>query len=187
MEESKAEISLSSLAELEGKLKTLKREWEFFFTGQRRTPPLKEQEVFDKEIKKFKNASITDNAIRFKFNAIYSNYTSIKELWAKKLRQIEEGKARITKEKILAQRDKPKEIVIAKQSNFKEQIENLYLAVSSMQDNKKMASFIEFEKKMRQQLMELFRKSNSEILKISVVSEGGKVKIKVKPVKEKKV
>ncbi|MEJ5166388.1 MAG: hypothetical protein WHV67_05100 [Thermoanaerobaculia bacterium] len=187
MEETKVEVSFASLSQLEGKLKTLKMEWEFFFTGQRRTPPLKEQDNFDKEIKKFKNTSITDNALRFKFNSIYSNYTSIKELWAKRMRQIEEGKARTTKEKTLTQKDKPKEIVISKQSNFKEQIENLYLAISSMQDNKKTASFIEFEKKMRQQLLDLFRKTNCEILKISVVSEGGKTKIKVKPVKEKKI
>lgn len=187
MEEAKVEVSTASLAQLEAKLKTLKREWEFFFTGQRRTPPFKEQENFDKEIKKFKNASVSDNALRFKFNSIYSNYVSIKELWAKKLRQIEEGKAKVAREKVLNQKDKPKEIVVSKQGNFKEQIENIYIAYKSLAENKKVSSFVEFEKKMRQQLLDLFRKSSCEILKVSVVCEEGKTKIKVKPVKEKKV
>jgi hypothetical protein len=186
MEERKVEVSAQTLQALELKLKNLKMEWEFYFTGQRRTPPFKEQENFEKEIKRFKNASVTDNALRFKFNSIFSNFLSYKELWAKRLRQIEEGKARVTKEKILTKNDKPKEIVIAKQSDLKQQIENIYLACSSLSSNSKPSSFIEFEKKLRQQFLDLFRKTNCEILKVLVTSEEGKTKIKVKPVKEKK-
>ncbi len=185
MEERKVEINERALKDLELKLKNLKMEWEFYFTGQRRVPPYKEQENFEKEIKKFKNTSITDNALRFKFNSILSNFLSYKELWAKRVRQIEEGKTRVTKEKILTQKEKPKEIVIGKQSNLKEQIEDIYLAFSSLSGNSKPSSFIEFEKKLKQQLMVLFRKTNCEMLKVTIVSEEGKTKIKVKPVKEK--
>lgn len=185
MKEGKVEVTSKTLSALEIKLKNIKTEWDFYFGGQRRTPPYKEQENFEKELNKIKNASITDNALRFKFNSILSNFLSYKELWAKRVRQIEEGKARVTKEKILTQKEKPKEIVIGKQSNLKEQIEDIYLAFSSLSDNSKPSSFIEFEKKLKQQLMDLFRKTNCQMLKVTIVSEEGKRKIKVKPIKEK--
>lgn len=187
MEENKVEIDVRILHLLEMKLKDLKKEWDFFFTGQRRTPPLKEQEVYDKEIKKYKNASCTDNALKFKINSIFSNYTSHKELWAKKLRLVEEGKSKLARDKMLRQKNEQKEIVISKQSNFKERIEDIYNAYSTLSSNLKMGSFIEFEKKLRQQFLELFRKTNCEILKVSIIKEEGKTKIKVKPVKEKKI
>ena len=187
MEAEKSEVNIKVLKLLESKLKSLKIEWDFFFTGQRRTPPLKESESLDKEMKNFKNLSITDNALRFKFNSIFSNYTSYKELWAKKLKQIEEGKIRVAKEKMLIDKNKPKSIIVSKQSNINEQIENIFLAYSSLSENKKTPSFIEFEKKLRQQLLELFRKTNCSMLKVSVALEEGKTKIKIKPVKEKKL
>lgn len=185
MEEDKSGINLKDLNLLETKLKSLKIEWDFFFAGQSRTPPLKELENLDKEMKKYRNLSISDNALRFKFNSIFSNYASYKELWAKKLKQIEEGKIRVAKEKMLIDKNKPKIIIISKQSNINEQIENIFLAFSSLSENKKVASFIEFEKKLKQQLLELFRKTNSSMLKVSVALEEGKTKIKIKPVKEK--
>lgn len=185
MERNGLNIDFRALNLLEAKLKSLKMEWDFFFTGQRRTPPLKELENYDKEMKKCKNSSITDNALRFKFNSIFSNYTSYKELWAKKLKQIEEGKIRVAKEKMLIDKNKPKSIIVSKQSNINEQIENIFLAYSSLSENKRAISFIEFEKKLRQQLLELFRKTNCSMLKVSVALEEGKTKIKIKPVKEK--
>lgn len=187
MEANELNIDFKALNLLEMKLKNLKIEWDFYFAGQRRTPPLKELENFDKEMKKCKNFSITDNALRFKFNSIFSNYTSYKELWAKKLKQIEESKSRIPKEKIIKEKDKPKDIIISKQSNIKEQIETIYLAYSTLSNSTKSTSFIEFEKKLRQQFLDLFRKTNSPLLKVSVTLEEGKTKIKVRPIKEKKL
>lgn len=188
MEDSKPKVLDENLLKvLEIKLKNLKAEWDFYFTGQRRTPPLKEFENLDKEFKLAKNLPSQDNAIRFKFNSILSNFNAYKELWQKKLKQFEEGKTALRKKsQTEIQLPKQKEIVISRQSNLKEQIEQIYSAYALANEGKgKLISFTEFEKKLREQFLSLFRKTNVSILKIKVDFEEGKLKIKAKPVKEK--
>ncbi len=185
MEEERVELE-NAIRKFENDLKSLKKEWDFFFVGQRRTPPLKELETLEKDLKKIKNSPISDNTLRFKFNSLYSNFTSQKELWMKKLKLVEEGKTKIQKQKMEKNLQKPKEVVIPKHGNINEQIETIYSSYkSNLGEKSKPPSFIDFEKKLRQQFLEIFRKINCPMLKVYITTEDGKAKIKVKPIKEK--
>ncbi len=185
MEEKRLKLE-SAIRKFENDLKSLKKEWDFFFGGQRRTPPLKELETLEKFLKDIKNGAISDNTLRFKFNSLYSNFTSQRELWKKKLKLIEEGKIKIQKQNMEKNLQKPKEVIIPKRGNINEQIETIYSNyMSNLGEKSKPPSFIDFEKKLRQQFLEIFRKINCPMIKVYVTTEEGKAKIKVKPIKEK--
>lgn len=74
-------------------LRQLQVKWELFFNGAERKPPSELQTQVDTLIKRLSNGEIRNNGDRFRFQGLSSRYTTFNELWQKRLRAREEGRA----------------------------------------------------------------------------------------------
>jgi len=79
------------LDKLEEDIRIVKNKYDQFFAGIQKTPPMQERrniEVFLHEIGKQK---IRDNGRRFRYNQLLTRYNQFREMWARKMREREEG------------------------------------------------------------------------------------------------
>jgi hypothetical protein len=77
---------------LEKSIRQLQIEWERFFSGLERKPPLDTRTRVEGMIRKYSNADIRNNTERFRFQNLATRYQTFAELWAKRLRAMEEGR-----------------------------------------------------------------------------------------------
>ena len=77
---------------LEKSIRQLQIEWEKFFSGIERKPPVDLRTKLESTIRRYSNAEIRNNAERFRFQNLASRYQAFSELWAKRLRAMEEGR-----------------------------------------------------------------------------------------------
>ena len=77
---------------LEKSIRQLQIEWEKFFSGLERKPPVDLRTKLENMIRRYSNAEIRNNAERFRFQNLASRYQAFSELWAKRLRAMEEGR-----------------------------------------------------------------------------------------------
>ncbi|HKO55531.1 MAG TPA: MXAN_5187 C-terminal domain-containing protein [Thermoanaerobaculia bacterium] len=76
---------------LEENIRKLKNRYDQFFAGIQKFPPMQERrnvEVFIYEIGKQR---MRDNARRFRYNTLLTRYNQFREMWARKMREREEG------------------------------------------------------------------------------------------------
>ena len=77
---------------LEKSIRQLQIEWEKFFSGIERKPPVDLRTKLENMIRRYSNAEIRNNTERFRFQNLASRYQAFAELWAKRLRAMEEGR-----------------------------------------------------------------------------------------------
>lgn len=77
---------------LEKSIRQLQIEWEKFFSGIERKPPVDLRTKLEGMIRRYSNTEIRNNTERFRFQNLASRYQSFAELWAKRLRAMEEGR-----------------------------------------------------------------------------------------------
>jgi hypothetical protein len=81
------------LDRLDVTIRQLQVKWDLFFNGQEKKPPSDLQSHVEQLIKKYANSEIRNNGERFRYQSLSARYTTFNELWQKKLRAREEGKA----------------------------------------------------------------------------------------------
>jgi hypothetical protein len=74
-------------------LRQLQVKWDLFFNGAERKPPSELQTQVETLIKRLNNSEIRNNGDRFRFQGLSARYTTFNELWQKRLRAREEGRA----------------------------------------------------------------------------------------------
>ena len=67
--------------------------WDLFFNGAERKPPSELQTQVEALIRRYANSEIRNNGERFRYQGLSARYTTFNELWQKRLRAREEGKA----------------------------------------------------------------------------------------------
>jgi len=80
------------LDQLEQMLRQLQIEWEKFFGGVEKKPPVELRGRLEVIIKRYAYAEIRNNTERFRYQALASRYNTFNELWNKRMRAIEEGR-----------------------------------------------------------------------------------------------
>ena len=81
------------LDRLDTTLRQLQVKWDLFFNGQEKKPPSDLQSQVEQLIKRYANSEIRNNGERFRYQGLSARYTTFNELWQKRLRAREEGKA----------------------------------------------------------------------------------------------
>jgi hypothetical protein len=84
-----AEEDLDELALM---LRQLQIEWEKFFGGVEKKPPVELRGRVEGIIKRYAYIEIRNNTERFRYQALSSRYNTFNELWNKRMRAIEEGR-----------------------------------------------------------------------------------------------
>lgn len=74
-------------------IRQLQTKWELFFTGVESKPPNELQRRVEKLIREYAFQEIRNSTERFRYQTLTARYNTFNELWQKKLRAREEGKA----------------------------------------------------------------------------------------------
>jgi len=74
-------------------IRQLQVKWDMFFNGAEKKPPTELQQQLETLIRRNSNSEIRNNADRFRFQGLSSRFTTFNELWQKRLRAREEGRA----------------------------------------------------------------------------------------------
>ena len=82
----------SALDRLQTSLSEVKRQYEFFFLGTRKTEPISERRALEETIRKFGQRRIPNTIEQFRFNSLQSSFYTLSNLWARIVRDIEEGR-----------------------------------------------------------------------------------------------
>lgn len=75
----------------EESVKKLKVHYDLFFAGGRKLPPMEERKRLEGLIHEMAKQKWRDNARRFRFNTLLGRYNQFRELWARRMREREEG------------------------------------------------------------------------------------------------
>jgi hypothetical protein len=87
-------VALSEdLDRLDTTIRQLQVKWDLFFIGQEKKPPSDLQAQVEQLIRRYANSEIRNNGERFRYQSLSARYTTFNELWQKRLRSREEGKA----------------------------------------------------------------------------------------------
>ena len=78
---------------LERSIRQIQIEWDKFFGGIEKKPPNDMKMRLEALIRRHANAEIRNNTERFRYQTLTARYNTLNELWSKKLRLREEGKA----------------------------------------------------------------------------------------------
>src|SRR5437763_632796 len=79
------------LDKLEEDIRKLKNKYDQFFMGIMRTPPTFERHNLEVFIYETGKQKMRENARRFRYNQLLSRYNQYREMWARKVREREEG------------------------------------------------------------------------------------------------
>jgi hypothetical protein len=79
------------LDRLEEDIRRLKNRYDQFFNGITKLPPSFERHQIEAMIHEISKQKMRDNARRFRFNTTLSRYNQFREMWARKMREREEG------------------------------------------------------------------------------------------------
>jgi hypothetical protein len=80
------------LDQLETAIRQLQIEWEKFFAGIEKKPPTDLKSRVETLVRRYAYAEIRNNGDRFRYQSLTSRYNTFAELWAKRLRALEEGR-----------------------------------------------------------------------------------------------
>jgi hypothetical protein len=81
------------LEAIEKQMRQLQIEWDKFFGGIEKKPPTDLKTRLEGIIRRHANIEIRNNTERFRYQTMVAKYNTLNELWNKKLRAREEGKA----------------------------------------------------------------------------------------------
>jgi hypothetical protein len=74
-------------------IRQLHVKWDLFFSGVEKRPPVEAQARVEKLIRQYAFTEIRNNTERFRYQTLTARYNTFNELWQKRLRAREEGKA----------------------------------------------------------------------------------------------
>ncbi|HET8775995.1 MAG TPA: MXAN_5187 C-terminal domain-containing protein [Thermoanaerobaculia bacterium] len=79
------------LDKLEEDIRILKNKYDQFFSGIAKMPPHIERHAVERFIHELNKQKIRDNGRRFRLNTLVSRYNQFREMWARRIREREEG------------------------------------------------------------------------------------------------
>ena len=77
---------------LERSIRLLQIDWEKFFSGVEKKPPTDLKARVEALVRKYAYSEIRNNGERFRYQSLASRYNTFAELWAKRMRALEEGR-----------------------------------------------------------------------------------------------
>ena len=79
------------LDKLEEDIRRLKNTYDQFFAGIQKAPPMTLRRNIESFIHELNRQKMRDNSRRFRFNTLVTRYNQFREMWARRMREREEG------------------------------------------------------------------------------------------------
>jgi hypothetical protein len=174
------------LDDLEMALTLLKRDYEVYFSGGAKLPPLETHRKVESRIRKYSGLTSLNYAQRFRYNNITARFHSFGDLWAKQMRYKEEG--RTPSGSVIQSAEKPKrekrKTSVDKEANHFQKLFNDYLKSKESTGEKAAAlTFDKFSEQLSRQRETILEKYRCADVEFYVAVEQGKTKLKARPLK----
>lgn len=82
----------TALDRIESDIGELKRQYELFFQGNRRTEPSEERRILEWMVRRMGQRKIPNTTDQFRFSSLQGRYYSLANLWSRMVRDLEEGR-----------------------------------------------------------------------------------------------
>jgi hypothetical protein len=187
---------------LEKSIRQLQIEWEKFFSGIERKPPVDMRTKVEAMVRRYSNAEIRNNTERFRFQNLAARYQTFAELWAKRLRAMEEGRPVGLPGKAatmappphhspaiverLATAAKSNEVRVKDPTGDTEAVRSLFdrfLAARKEAGESGAVKFESFQKIIAQQSTRILNEKGASAVDFRLETKDGKVSLKAKPVR----
>jgi hypothetical protein len=190
---------------LEKSIRQLQIEWEKFFSGIERKPPVDLRTKLEAMVRRCSNAEIRNNTERFRFQNLASRYQAFAELWAKRLRAMEEGRPLGLHGKAAAMAPPPhtdpaiaerlaavsaakatSEVRVKDPAADTEAVRTLFdrfLAARKQAGESGAVKFESFQKIIAQQSTRILNEKGASAVDFRLETKDGKVSLKAKPVR----
>ncbi len=178
----------------ENRLRNVKSKYERFFIGLERKPPLREYEELVALVRGLQPQSLRNTSMRFKLNSLIAQFNTLNSYWMNTLRKIEEGTYFRDRNKIrLRDVDRTStapNVVLTQSQPLKNQAQSdgeLFVhyraARQKLEGELPKMSPAAFETMIAKQREQLLKQTGAKEIQFRVIVEGGKVKLKAKPIK----
>lgn len=195
------------LDNLEEEIRKLKNNYDQFFMGLQKVPPMQQRRNVEAMIYEIGKQKMRDNTRRFRYNQLLTRYNQFREMWARKMREREEGPMDFRRRQAIMNEPEPEKLQhaapspsprvtsngddpyvrVTPESNGDE-IRALYEQIAAEHlkaTGQKTAVTFEQLGQMVQKQAELIRgKYNVTKVAFRVETVDGKVKLKAKPLQD---
>lgn len=173
-------------------LEELRKIYEQYFLGIVREEPSKLRDKIKFLIQKNHGVPIQNVTLKFRFQQCVSRYNTYTTYWDRILREIEEGKyqrdvfrAKLhDKERTEKKNPQTKEKTASNDDSIKKLYEDYKKQRVNLKQDPNSVSFETFQKQIGKKVTDFQNKSKNKNVSLSVVQEGGQIKIKVLTKKE---
>ncbi len=175
------------LDDLELSLTLLKRDYEIYFSGGAKLPPLNAHRKLEKNIRKYAGITSLNYAQRFRYNNITARFQSYADLWTKQMRYKEEGRTPVGGVVIQGVEAPKKETRKTPENPEPAQFQKLfneYLKTRQKAgENSISVTFEKFAEQLVRQKQAILDRYQCKDVEFYVAVEQGKTKLKAKPLK----
>lgn len=165
-----------TLDRLEASVVELKRQYDLFFQGGRRSEPVEERRALETHVRRMGQRRLVNTADQFRFNAIQGRFFALQNLWARTVRDLEEGRlvrdAGGTARRALGQQDTVEESHL---DAVMERLREARAACGLSAGEEELAAIRET---LRERAREIARLSGRRVVEFRVTVEEGKPRIK---------
>jgi hypothetical protein len=191
------------LDRFEEDIRKLKNKYDQFFSGFQKMPPMTERRNLEVHIHEMSKEKIRDSGRRFRFNTLVSRYNQYREMWARRMREREEGPLDFKRRQAAMNEETPPpaERAAAKRVTSSEAdpyvrvapgtngegVQKLYEQIQS--ENRKLGkdsnvTFDQLAAMVEKQTQMVRERYNVNTVAFRVETVDGKVKLKAKPLQE---
>lgn len=166
-----------ALDRIEKDLGELKRQYDLFFQGVRRTEPQDERKSVEWMVKRLGQRKLPNTLDQFRFNSLQSKFFAYTNLWIRMVRDMEEGRlARDTRGNLVRTKARAGEPVPPDHlDRVLEQLRDARRECGLSTDTKDLDSLREM---LRSRAAEIAGRSGDRQVEFRVTIEGGKPKVK---------
>ena len=172
---------------LDHEIQQLKIDFERFFNGGLATPPEETRQSVRVQIRSLRATPLHSLVDRFRLNTLEARFNTLNELFNRRLREREEGLGMAAAAAAArAQTDRrydPYQGIVVGQTPPADAIEALYKELYQSDRPIPAATFNKFHNYLLGQMAEIRERSGCAEVKFRVATEGGKMKLKAKPVR----
>jgi leucyl-tRNA synthetase len=169
-----------ALDRIETDLNELKRQYELFFHGVRRTEPQEERKILEWMVRRMGQRKIMNTADQFRFNSVQGRFYSYTNLWTRMTRDLEEGRLeRDARGNLVRTKLTPAEPVPPEHlDQVLDQLRSARQECGIATEENDLESLRET---LRSRAAEIAHRSGAKQVEFRVTIEGGKPKVKAGP------
>jgi len=170
------------LMRLDQDIRRFQIDFERFFTGNLPIPPEQRRIHIQNQIKELRTVHLKAVAHRFRFNSLEAKFNALLVLFNRRLRGHELGRGGTRPTEALGSQFDPERGIVIDEKPTSEAAAALYQSLYGGSSSGPKADFDRFQGYLAKQAQQIRQKTGCAQVRFRVASEGGKMKLKAKPV-----